>query len=179
MQITEYQTQCDTVTNTKTKCDIVYAQKCDKVSSPSAALLCYAEVLPAAKSMGNQHWRAAVSASCNAHIELRLEAIAVVRHGSSTTVFMVRAVSFTGLAPCLMCSIHEASSGVFLCCAGLQAQLQEDHHNHNRLHHSCIHWQGHANDDYGQGSLTLQATVVLTALLALLARSPTAPASLA
>lgn len=35
VQITEYQTQCNMVTNTKTKCDIVFQQKCDKVCRPN------------------------------------------------------------------------------------------------------------------------------------------------
>jgi len=35
VQITEYQTQCNMVTNMKTKCDIVFAQKCDKVCRPN------------------------------------------------------------------------------------------------------------------------------------------------
>jgi len=39
VQITEYQTQCNMVTNMKTKCDIVFAQKCDKVSDAGGWIL--------------------------------------------------------------------------------------------------------------------------------------------
>jgi hypothetical protein len=33
VQMTAYETQCQMITNTKTKCDIVFSQKCDKVRS--------------------------------------------------------------------------------------------------------------------------------------------------
>lgn len=128
VQIMTYETQCQMVTNTKTKCDIIMQQRCDKV--------------------GAQH-KLGVAVAC-------LDCLVGVGRASElpdTAVDQSGPQYRSQHKPVL--SRHTLAACFTNVCAGVQAQLPKDHHHHNSDHHRPQHWQGHAHGVIWQGSLSV------------------------